>query len=150
MPELLQAVDDIGGHAVLELIDAFVMQAARHIDGFLHVATVVEHISQHTNLPDRLILPAHHTERHYRATIFGREAGYDRVQRPLSRRDAVGMAGLNAETATAILQQDAGLVGDDRRTEGVRDRIDERTDVAVLVHHSDVDRRRIHRRRYFR
>src|SRR5450432_581187 len=41
VPELLQALDDGGGHTVLELIDALVMQAARHIDRFLHVATVV-------------------------------------------------------------------------------------------------------------
>ena len=68
----------------------------------------------------------------------------------LPRRDAVGMAGLNAETAAAILQQDAGLVGDDRRAEGMRDRIDEGADVAVLVHDGDVDRRGIHRRRHVR
>src|SRR5229473_192725 len=64
MPELLQAVDDRGGHAVLELIDIFIMQAARHIDRLLDVATVVEHVGQHMRLPDRLILPAHHAERH--------------------------------------------------------------------------------------
>src|SRR5216684_2060561 len=150
MPELLQALDDIAGHAVLELIDAFVMQATRHIDRLLHVATIVEHVGQHVNLPDRLILPAHHAEWHQRPAALGDKAWNDRVQRPLAGRDAVGMAGLDAETGAAILQQDAGLVGDDRRTEGMRDRIDERTDVAVLVHHGDVDRRRIHRRRHFR
>src|SRR5215203_5633321 len=56
--DLLEALDDLGRHAVLELIDALVMQTARHIDGFLHVAAVVEHVGQHTALPDRLILPA--------------------------------------------------------------------------------------------
>src|SRR5712671_700196 len=65
MPELLEALDDIGWHAILELVDAFVMQAARHIDRLLHVATVVEHVGQHMHLPDRLILPAHHAERHH-------------------------------------------------------------------------------------
>src|SRR5947207_12681212 len=44
MPELLQALDDIGGHAILELIDVFIVQAARHIDRLLHVATIVEHV----------------------------------------------------------------------------------------------------------
>src|ERR1700730_498301 len=125
MPELLQALDDVGGHAILELIDAFVMQAARHIDRLLHVAAAVEHVGQHMHLPDRLILSAHHAERHHRAAIFGREARNDGVQRPLAWRDAIGMAGLNAEAATAILQENARLVGDDRRAEGMRDRIDE-------------------------
>src|SRR6478752_9537250 len=42
--DLLEALDDLGRHAVLELIDALVMQAARHIDGFLHVAAIVENV----------------------------------------------------------------------------------------------------------
>src|SRR6267154_3643165 len=132
VPDLLQALDDLGRHAVLELVDALVMQAARHIDGLLHVAAIVEHVGQHVALPDRLILPAHHAERHDGAAVFGGKAGDDGVQRPLARPDAVGMAGLDAETTGAVLQQDACLVGDDRRTEGMCDRIDERTDVAVL------------------
>src|SRR5882757_2136504 len=114
MPELLQALDNVGGHAVLELIDAFVMQAARHIDRLLHVATVVEQVGQHMGLTDRLVLPAHHAKRHHRATIFRDEAGDDRVQRPLARRDAIGMAGLHPEPAAAILQENAGVVGNDR------------------------------------
>src|SRR6267378_329248 len=71
MPELLQALDDRGGHAVLELIDIFIMQAARHIDRLLDVATVVEHVGQHMRLPDRLVLPAHHAERHDRPAGLG-------------------------------------------------------------------------------
>ena len=98
-------------------------------------------------LADRLILPAHHAERHDRAAVLGGKARDDRVQRPLARRDAIGMAGLDAEAAGAVLQQDACLVGDDRRTEGMRDRVDEGADVAVLVDHGDVDGRGIHRRR---
>src|SRR5436309_10871178 len=125
MPELLQALDDIAGHAVLELIDIFVMQAARHIDRLLHVATIVEHIGQHVHLPDRLILPAHHAEWHHRPAGLGDKTWNDGVQRPLAGRDAVGMAGLNAETGAAILQEDAGVVGDDCRTKAMRDRIDE-------------------------
>ena len=69
------------------------------------------------------------------------------MQRPLARRDAIGMAGLDSEAAGAVLQQDASLVGNDRRAERMRDRVDERADVAVLVDHSDIDGRRIHRRR---
>src|SRR5882762_1893192 len=65
--EFLQALDDLGRHAVLELIDALVMQAARHIDRFLHVAAIVEDVGQHVALADRLILPTHHAEWHDRA-----------------------------------------------------------------------------------
>src|ERR1700721_912295 len=38
--EPLQTRDDFGRHAVLELIDTFIMQAARHIDRLLHVASI--------------------------------------------------------------------------------------------------------------
>ena len=71
--DLLQPLDDLGRHAVLELVDALVMQAARHIDRFLHVAAVVEDVGQHVGLADRLILPAHHAERHDRATVLGEQ-----------------------------------------------------------------------------
>src|SRR5262252_222322 len=123
--ELLQAFDGCGRHAVLELIDALVVQAARHIDRFLDVAAIVEDVGHHMTLPDRLVLAAHHAERHLRAAVPGDQAGNDGVQRPLARRDAVGMTGLDAEAAGAVLQEDARLVGDDCRAEGMRDRVDE-------------------------
>src|SRR5258708_7061917 len=125
MPELLQALDDRGGGAGLELIDILIVQAARHIDRLLHVAAVVAHVGQHVNLPNRLILPAHHAERHHCPASLGDDTWNDRVQRPLARRDAVWMAGLYPETAAAILQENAGLAGDDRRAQGFRTPIDE-------------------------
>src|SRR5712671_1476715 len=88
MPELPQPLDDIGGHAILELIDIFVMQAARHIDRLLHVATIVDYVGKYVHLPDRLILPAHHAERHQRAAGLGDKAWNDGVERPLAGRDA--------------------------------------------------------------
>src|SRR5437868_12253004 len=42
--ELLQPLHHRGRNAVLELIDALVMQAARHVDRFLQVAAIVEDI----------------------------------------------------------------------------------------------------------
>src|SRR5262249_32659622 len=69
--ELLQAFNGRSRHAVLELIDALVMQAARHIDRFLHVAAIVEDVGQHTGLSDRLILPAHHAVRHHCTAALG-------------------------------------------------------------------------------
>ena len=62
----------------------------------------------------------------------------------------LGWPGWTRKPPAAVLQQDAGLVGDDRRAEGMRDRIDERADVAILVDHGDIDRRGIHRRRHDR
>src|ERR1700753_1444710 len=46
VPEFLQALDDVGGDAILELIDALIVQASRHIDRFLHVAAIVENVGQ--------------------------------------------------------------------------------------------------------
>ena len=99
-------------------------------------------------LSDRLILSAHHAVRHQGAAGLGHQRRDDGVQRALARRDAIRMAGLDTETAGAILQENASLVRHDRRAEGMCDRVDEGTDVAVLVHHGDVYRRRIHRRRH--
>src|SRR3954454_1219945 len=62
VPKLPQAFDDCGRYSVLKLIDALVVQAARHIDGFLNVAAIVENIGEHMHLADRLILPAHHAK----------------------------------------------------------------------------------------
>src|SRR5438132_8367836 len=107
--DFLQPLDDGGGHAVLELVDALIMQAARHIDRLLHVAAVVDDVGQDMGLPDRLILAAHHAERHCRAAIPGDESWDDGVQRPLAGCDAIGMAGLDAKTAGAVLQENAGL-----------------------------------------
>src|SRR5438270_5163980 len=42
MPQLLQALDGIGGHPIFELVDVFVVQPTWHIDRLLHVATVIE------------------------------------------------------------------------------------------------------------
>src|SRR5579871_4729289 len=92
MSELLQARDDFRWHAILELIDAFVMQAARHIDRFLHVASIVLDVGQHVGLADRLILTTHDAVRHDRAAALGRQRRHDRMQRALARRDAVRMA----------------------------------------------------------
>src|SRR6202000_11315 len=75
--ELLQALDDIGGYSILELVDAFIVKPARHIDGFLHVAAVIEDVGQHVGLADRLILAAHHAKRHHRAAAPGGEARDD-------------------------------------------------------------------------
>src|SRR3984885_7868840 len=140
--ELLQTCNDVGGHAVLELIDAFIMQAARHTHRLLHVASIVQNVGQHVGLADRLVLTTHDTVRHHRAATLGGERRHDGVQRSLARRDA--------ETGTAILEENASLVRNDRRRPGMGDRVDERADVAVLVHHRDVNRRRIHRRRHLR
>ena len=43
-------------------IDILVMQSARHIDRFLHVAAIIEDVGQHMDLADRLILSAHHAK----------------------------------------------------------------------------------------
>src|SRR3954449_2162577 len=146
--KFLQPFDDGWRYSILELINALVMQAAWHVDRFLHVAAVVEHVGQDMHLPDRLILPAHHAERHHGTAILRHQAGDDRVQRPLAGRDAVRMPRLNAETTAAILQQDTGVVRHDRGAESMRDGIDERADVTVLVHDGDVDGRRVHWRRH--
>src|SRR3954470_24068970 len=113
--ELLQAIDDIGRHAVLELVLALVMQAARHIDRLLHVAAIIEDVGHDMGLANRLILSAHHRERHHRTAALGEQARHDRVQRALAAGDAIRMPGLDAEAAGAVLEQDAGLVRDDGR-----------------------------------
>jgi len=65
MPELLEALDDIGWHAILELIEASLMQARRHI-----VASCTSQPSRacwSAHAPARPAdIAAHHAERHHR------------------------------------------------------------------------------------
>src|SRR5579864_8080132 len=49
--------------------------------------------------------------------------------------------------SAGILHQNARLVGNDGGGAGMSNGVDEGADVAVLVDHADVDRRRVHRRR---
>src|ERR1700689_1203664 len=47
VPEFLQALDDIGGHAILKLVDIFIMQAPWHVDRPLHIPAAIEHVGQY-------------------------------------------------------------------------------------------------------
>ena len=89
---------------------------------------------------DRLIMPAHHSERHDRAPVFDQHPRNDRVERPLARRDRIRMSRDRPETGAAVVQQHAAFRRQNSRTERREQRIDERTGVAVSVDGAEIDR----------
>ena len=74
------------------------------LGSLLGVHPPIQHAVQEMGMADRLILPAHDAERHYRAAVLDEHPGDDRVERPLARRNGVGMAGDRAKPGPAIME----------------------------------------------
>lgn len=110
------------------------------IQRFLNIEAVFQHVGEEIALAHGLIMAAHDAEGHDRAAGFGHHAGDDRVHRPLVRRDAVGMAALEAETEAAILQHDAGLAGENARAEALEGRVDQAAGIALFVDDAEIHR----------
>ena len=100
---------------------------------------VVQHLGDKGGMADRLVFAAHDAERHAtRPSLTHRRD--DRVHRPLSRADHVGMSRHQREGDAAIMQDHAAPWRDETRSEIVEQRVDEARRIAVLVDHADIDR----------
>ena len=95
----------------------------------------------------RLVVRAHHAERHVAAAVAHRQRRDDGVHRALAGRDRVRMIRLDHEARAAIVQHDAGLLGADAGAECAVERVDERHRGAVAVDHREIDRVAAGRRR---
>ena len=67
---------------------------ARGLTRLLDVHAEVDQVHQHLRVSLRLVVAAHDAERQPRLAVLHDERRDERVQRPLVRRDAIGMAGL--------------------------------------------------------
>ena len=82
----------------------------------------------------RLVQPAHDAEADVHVALL-HEGRNDGVERPLARRERVGMVGIHLEQPAAILQREAVIVHHHARAEMLVEALDQRDDVAVAVHH---------------
>src|SRR5439155_25560737 len=110
----------------LDLQLAVQWQDTRLFGSLLGVHAAIEHTVEEVGMADRLVLAAHHPERHHRATVFDEHPGNDRVERPLAGRNGVGMPWDRAKTGPTVVQQDAALRCQDAGSETRKKRVDER------------------------
>ena len=82
-------------------------QQPRQVDRLLDVQPVFQQVGQEPGMPHRLVMAAHHPERHHGLAILHQHAGDDRVHRPLARGDAVRMPALHPEAEATVLQHHA-------------------------------------------
>ena len=113
---------------------------ARRIAGFLDVHAEVDDVGDDLRVGLRLVVAAHHAERHHRAPVLREHRRHQRVQRPLVRADLVRMTRLQRESRAAVVQRDAGVAGHEAGAEAAEERLDERDHVAVAVRRRQVDR----------
>src|SRR6266436_4157115 len=142
--DLMTAIGEILGdrrrYRTLDLQLTLQRQDPRLLGSLLGVHAPIQHAVQEMSVPDRLILPAHDAERHYRAAVLDEHPGDDRVERPLARRNGVGMAGDRAKAGPAIVQQHAAVRRQDAGPEAREERVDERAGVPVAVDDAEIDR----------
>ena len=82
----------------------------------------------------------HHAERHEQLSILEHHRGDDSVKRPLAWFEAVDVAGLEHEACSSIVQHDSGIAGYDTRTKALKQAVDKRYRVAILIYHGEVGR----------
>ena len=110
------------------------------VDRRLNSHPVVDDIGQHLDLTEGLKLAAGDAERHHCFSLLRDHGGNDRVQRPLAPGNRIGMAGLEHEAASAVVEDDPGRRADDAAPEVIEDRIDERHGVPIGVNHREKSR----------
>src|SRR5829696_3929694 len=66
------------------------------------------------------------------------EPGVERVHGAPAGGELIGMAGLQGEAAEAVVEEHAGVAGDEAGTEAGEDALDEADGVAVRVHRAEI------------
>src|SRR5205814_1752360 len=128
------------GIGALDLQHTVERQDARLLGRLLRVHATIEQPVNEMRMADRLIVPAHDPEWHYRTTVLDQHARDDRVERPFARRNRVGMAWDRAEPGAAVVQQDAALRRQDPGAKGREQRVDEGAGVALAINRAEIDR----------
>jgi predicted dehydrogenase len=152
VPLGLQGAADLGADARFEPHRAAVAGArAGRVGGadveepggvarLLDVHAEVDQVAEHLHVPLRLHVAAHHAEAQPGPAVLGDEARDDRVERPLVRLQAIGVARVEREQAAAVLEREAQAVRDVPRAEAVEVALDQADAVEVPVDDRHVDR----------
>src|SRR5262249_4974435 len=113
---------------------------ARCIERRLRLLPVIDEAHERLHVPLWLYRAAHHPEARVRGAIARDEPGDDGVERTLAGPDLIGVAGLQREPGSAILQTDARPRDHDARAEAHVVRLDERHHHAVRVGSGQIHR----------
>ena len=85
-------------------------------------------------------MAAHDAKRHLRPAVLGEHAGDDGMQGAFAGLDTVGVAGIDDEPFTTVLQNYAAFWRYLSGTKGGKEGVDETDGVAVLVDYTQIDR----------
>ena len=86
------------------------MAVARHIPGFLHIHAEVDHIGDYLSMALRLHTAAHQTKAHQRFAVFHDKGRDDGVERAFPGCVDIGMAFLEGEQLTPVLQHETQTI----------------------------------------
>ena len=125
MTKICKALSDGVRVSTFDLHVAIFGEAARRVDGRLRVHSEIQNVRHKARMSGRLVSASHNTKRHDDLAVLPQHRGYDRVHGPLSALQFVWMAFFEREACTAVVQQDAILVGCDARPEVLEDRINQ-------------------------
>ena len=134
-----QIVLDRGRYRRFQREHAVEREGSRRLGGRLDVEAEIKNVGNQVGVAGGLIVPAHHAERHHRASILHHQAGNDGVHRPLAGPERIEVPRLGAKAPAAVVQQHAGLRRIDAATEWVEQRVDQGNRIEVAVDDRDVD-----------
>ena len=84
-----------------------VVREPRRVGRHLHVHAEIDQVDHVLRVRFGLDAAAHVAERHQRLAVLHHEAGDDRVERPLARRDDVRALRIERERRAAVVQHEA-------------------------------------------
>ena len=124
---------------------------ARRVDRRLHVHAVVDHVGDELRVAHRLIVRAHHAERHFAAPVAHRERRNDGVHRPLAGPIAFGWPGSTTKPEPRLCSMMPVFSVQMPVPNALIERIDQRHRRAVAIDHREIDgvaagRRRLRQR----
>ena len=97
----------VGRYAALDLDFSQMRADSGKIERLLNVHAVFHGVAQNPGLAHRLIVLAHHAKADRGLAVPRRQARHDGVRGASVRRKAVGMAGLEGEAQSPVLQKHA-------------------------------------------
>src|ERR1700730_9699486 len=105
----------------------------RACEGFCRLELVVDQVDEDLRLKLGLALPPQRSEDPPRPAVTRCDRRDERVHGSLLRLQPVHMRGVELEVAAAVLEQHPGSLCDNARAESVRNALDQRHQVAVLI-----------------
>ena len=111
---------------------------ARRLQRHLDIHAVIHHVADELRVRRSLVEAAHDAEPDVHVALL-HEGGNDGVVGPLARRERIRVRRVQFEQPAAILQREAVIVHHHARPEVLVHALNQRRDVALAIHHGEVD-----------